>query len=65
MRKVVTNSPMSTLRKFPAELMKTGTAVSTKTIQCKLFLEFSLESCKPAQKPRMKKKIFGLRQEKC
>ena len=33
--------------------MKTGTGVSTKTIQRKFTMEFCLKSCKPAGKPRL------------
>ena len=53
MHKVVTRSPMSSSEKIQAKLIDTGTAVSTKTIQRRLSLEFGLKSCKPARKPRL------------
>ena len=37
------------VQKIQPKLMKTGTEVSTKTIQRKLSLEFGLKSCKPAR----------------
>jgi len=33
--------------------METGTTVSVKAIQRRLFLDFDLKSCKPARKPRL------------
>ena len=43
--------------------METGSVVSTNTLQRRLFLEFSLKSCKPAIKPcltqAMKKKYLA------
>ena len=53
MHKVVTRSPMSSSKKIQAKLIDTGTVVSTKTIQCRLSLEFGFKSRKPARKPRL------------
>ena len=62
MHKVVTRSPMSSSKKIQAKLTDTGTAVSTKTIQRRLSLEFGLKLCKPVRKPplteAMKKKCL-------
>ena len=53
MHKVVTRLPMSSSEEIQAKLIDTGAAVSIKTIQRKLSLEFGLKSCKPARKPRL------------
>ena len=53
MLKACSYSPMSNFKKIQVKLIETGTAVSTKTIQCKLSLEFGLKSCKSTRKSRM------------
>ena len=52
-RKAVTHSPISTSTPIQGKLIETSTAVSTKTIQRDLSLEFGLKSCKPTRKPRL------------
>ena len=55
MHQIVTRSPLSFSKKIQAKLMDTGTAVSTKTIQRRLSLEFGLKSYRPARNPRLTK----------
>ena len=62
MRKAVIYSQMNNSKKIQAKLIETGTAISTKTSQRKLSLEFDPKSCKPALKlgltQAMKKKCL-------
>ena len=55
---------MSSSKNIQGKLIDTGTVVSTKTIQCRLSLEFGLKLCKAARKPRlteaMKKNVWTL-----
>ena len=61
MRLGFTRFPTSCFKNVLAELIEVGTAVSPKTIQCRLSLEFAVELHKPARKPRLIKAMLRKR----
>ena len=52
-RKVVSQSPMSSAKKIPVGIAERGTKISEKTISHRLSMDFGLKSYRPAQKPRL------------
>ena len=52
-RKVVSQSPMSSAKKIQAGMAERGINMSEKTIRRRLSVDFGLKSYRPAQKPRL------------
>ena len=54
-RKVVSQSPMSSAKKIPVGMAQRGIKISEKTIRYRSSMYFGLKSYRPAQKPRLTK----------
>ena len=56
-KRVAVRSPTGTTNKIRSELLRKGTIISKRTICRHSNLEWRLESCKPALKPRLTERI--------
>ena len=53
MRRIVVRSPMSSMKKIRAELLRRGRRISHMTVSRRLSEEFNMKSYKPVKKPRL------------